>query len=370
MSKIEKTLLEQQEEILRSFRGTRILIPIAFGLGVVFYTMWSKFKPGDFQNIQWTSHTFFWIGMAIFLLLCRHLTYALRLYILADGAFRYRKCIELLFIWEFSTAIAPTSAGGAAVALFVLTLEKITPARTAVIVVYKILMDSLFFTLLFLLMFSLFGLNMIRPNVSSFADLDMMGWGFVTFYCAMLAQGSVITYGVFINPAGLSKLLDWVTKWKFMKRFRDKAVNFGNEVASASVEMRGRPWRFHLRAFGATTLAWTFRFLLINCLVIAFAPYITQFGFGAQLKMYARFACMYQVTLFSPSPGGSGFVEYAFSGFLSDYIPANTGIVIAFTWRLITYYPYLIAGAIVIPNWIRKLVKEREAEKELEANTK
>jgi uncharacterized protein (TIRG00374 family) len=295
-------------------------------------------------------------------LIFRHFTYALRLYILAGGAFRYRKCIELLFVWEFSTAIAPTSAGGAAVALFVLTLEKITAARTAVIVVYKILLDSIFFTTMFIVMFSTFGYNMIRPGANQFSDLDALGYGFLTFYCAMLIEAAVLSYGLFINPDGLAKLLDWATKLPLIKRFREKALKFGAEISTASLEMRDRPFRYHLGAFGVTVLAWTFRFALINCIVIAFAPDVFHLGFWAQVKMYARFACMYQVTLFSPSPGGAGFAEAAFSGFMTDYIPANTGLVVAFIWRLITYYPYLIAGAIVIPNWIRKLVKERQAE--------
>jgi glycosyltransferase 2 family protein len=362
MPQSEKTLLERQEEILRSFRGSRILIPIVLGLGVVFYVIYSRFKPEDFARIQWNTHTFLWLSFAVFLLMCRHFTYALRLYILAGGAFSYRKCIELLFIWEFSTAIAPTSAGGAAVALFVLTLEKITAARTAVIVVYKILLDSMFFTLMFIVMFSTFGYNMIRPNAHQFSDLDALGYGFLTFYCAMLIEATVLGYGLFINPDGLAKLLDWGTRLPLIKRFREKALKFGTEISTASLEMRDRPFRYHLSAFGATILAWTFRFALINCIVIAFSPDVFHLGFWAQVKMYARFACMYQVTLFSPSPGGAGFAEAAFSGFMTDYIPANTGLVVAFIWRLITYYPYLIAGAIVIPNWIRKLVKDRQAE--------
>ncbi len=367
MAQNEKTLLERQEEILRSFRGSRILIPIVLGLGVVFYFMYSRFKPEDFERIQWNTHTFLWLGAAVLLLVCRHFTYALRLYILAGGAFRYRKCIELLFIWEFSTAIAPTSAGGAAVALFVLTLEKISAARTTVIVVYKIMLDSLFFMTMFIVMFSTFGYNMIRPEAHQFSDLDGLGYIFLTIFGLMLIEAAILGYGLFINPEGLKKLLDWATRIPFISRFREKALKFGAEIAMASSEMRGRPFRYHLSAFGATALAWTFRFALINCVVIAFSPDVLHLGFWAQTKMYARFACMYQVTLFSPSPGGSGFAEAAFSGFMTDYIPVNTGLVVAFVWRLITYYPYLIAGAIVIPNWIRKLVKERQTEEKSDA---
>ena len=58
--------------------------------------------------------------------------------------------------------------------------------------------------------------------------------------------------------------------------------------------------------------------------------------------------------LVSPTPGGSGFAEYVFKEFLSSYIPVGGGIALALLWRLISYYPYLLIGAIVIPKWINK----------------
>ncbi|NJN77591.1 MAG: hypothetical protein HC803_04080 [Saprospiraceae bacterium] len=48
-----------------------------------------------------------------------------RLHILTEGEFTWRKCFELIFIWEFSSAVTPTSVGGSAVALFVLSQEKL-----------------------------------------------------------------------------------------------------------------------------------------------------------------------------------------------------------------------------------------------------
>ena len=58
--------------------------------------------------------------------------------------------------------------------------------------------------------------------------------------------------------------------------------------------------------------------------------------------------------LLMPSPGGSGFAEFIFNEFLGEFIPyAGFAIAIAFLWRLATYYPYLILGAIILPRWIQ-----------------
>ena len=63
--------------------------------------------------------------------------------------------------------------------------------------------------------------------------------------------------------------------------------------------------------------------------------------------------------LVSPTPGGSGFAEYAFHGFLGYLIPAGTGIAMAFIWRLISYYSYLIIGVFILPKWIKKHITKR-----------
>jgi uncharacterized protein (TIRG00374 family) len=57
--------------------------------------------------------------------------------------------------------------------------------------------------------------------------------------------------------------------------------------------------------------------------------------------------------LISPTPGGSGIAEFAFSGFLNDFIPFGLVAILAILWRLISYYPYLFIGAIILPKWLR-----------------
>jgi len=78
-----------------------------------------------------------------------------------------------------------------------------------------------------------------------------------------------------------------------------------------------------------------------------------------QFLIYARSETMYVLTQFSPTPGGSGIMELMFSGFFKDFISQGKGSIGALLWRLITYYPYLIVGALIIPNWFRRIIKHR-----------
>jgi uncharacterized membrane protein YbhN (UPF0104 family) len=57
-----------------------------------------------------------------------------------------------------------------------------------------------------------------------------------------------------------------------------------------------------------------------------------------------------------PVANGAGFAEFMFTNFLGEFIanPSLT-VTLAFVWRLFSYYPYLIVGAIVLPRWLARV---------------
>jgi uncharacterized membrane protein YbhN (UPF0104 family) len=64
--------------------------------------------------------------------------------------------------------------------------------------------------------------------------------------------------------------------------------------------------------------------------------------------------------IISPTPGGSGFAEVILGRYLSDLIPADpvhvggVALAMAFIWRIISYYPFLFAGVLIVPHWIQR----------------
>lgn len=74
--------------------------------------------------------------------------------------------------------------------------------------------------------------------------------------------------------------------------------------------------------------------------------------------IYARQLVMWVILLISPTPGGSGIAEFAFSGFLEEFSPDGLAGIQATLWRLFSYYPYLIVGSIVLPVWLRRIFKQ------------
>ncbi len=68
--------------------------------------------------------------------------------------------------------------------------------------------------------------------------------------------------------------------------------------------------------------------------------------------------------IINPTPGGSGFAEVILGRYLSDLIPTDpvhaggVALAMALIWRIISYYPFLILGALIVPGWIqRKFIK-------------
>jgi uncharacterized protein (TIRG00374 family) len=150
-----------------------------------------------------------------------------------------------------------------------------------------------------------------------------------------------------------------LSKWKWLKKFKESLSNLGDDFIVASKEMNTKSWGFHLKAFMATFCAWSSRFLLLSCLIVSLVQF-AEYDFQTMFTRHARIESMFVIMAFSPTPGGSGIAEVVFGNFLSDYVPAGISVIIAFLWRLLTYYSYLIAGAIIIPNWIRKLINHRK----------
>lgn len=353
------TFTKKQEDVLHSIRLTRIILPILLGIVVVVYLLWKKFDPEEFAKIEWSSHTWIWIGMALFLLMVRHIAYAIRLRILSEKVFSWKKCIELIFIWEFSSAVSPTSMGGSAVALFVLAQERLSTAKTATIVIYTAILDTFFFVGTLPFLFFLFGSKIIRPDIVTISDIDGWGYTFLGAYAVMAVYGSLFYYGLFINPYQMKRLLVGMTMIKFLRKYRHEAIDLGNDIMVASKEIKQLSWKKHLAAFLSTATAWSCRFLLLNCLIIALVSTVNP-DFFTQIRLYARLETMFVIMAFSPTPGGAGFAEIVFGGFLSDYVPSGIALIIAFIWRIITYYSYLLVGVIIIPNWIRNILNERK----------
>jgi uncharacterized membrane protein YbhN (UPF0104 family) len=88
------------------------------------------------------------------------------------------------------------------------------------------------------------------------------------------------------------------------------------------------------------------------------------FTVSDNLLLFAKQVILWVMMLVSPTPGGSGLTELMISKYISELIPVDhqhaDGVSAAMTviWRAITYYPFLLAGAFVVPGWIARKFKK------------
>ncbi len=349
---------EAQHNTLRSFRASRMILPIALGILAVGYLFYRQFDVERFREIHWTWRAFGWIGLAFVLLIIRHLFYAYRLRTLTGGFFSWRKCIKLIVLWEFSAAITPTSKGGPLVMMFVLTQEKLPAGRTAAAVFYAMVCDAGFFVLTLPLWLALYGPPMLYPGMHTFNDLSLANVAFFTTYAIMAIYWVVLMFFLFVKPQFAKGVLDWVARRRFLKKLSSRISSVGEEFERAAEEMRAQNWRYHLPVIIGTIGAWTCKFIMINCLIIAIVPSTPVDG-ATQAFIYARLVAMFIIMAFSPTPGGAGLAEVALVDFTSDYVPRGIGLVVALLWRVMAYYGYLLLGAIIVPGWIARHVGKK-----------
>lgn len=355
-SYIPKSIEAEGQRAMRSFRASRIILPVLLGLGAVIYLFYRQFDPAQFREIKWTGNAFAWIGLSVLLLLVRHFFYSFRLRTITGKFFTWRKCIELMVIWEFSSTVTPTSKGGPFVMLFVLTREKLAAGRTAAAVFYVMILDSAFFIISLPILLSIYGPSMLYPGMKNFGDLELASGTFFVTYGLMLSYLIVLVFFLLIRPGYSKTALGWLARRRFLKKWSPRLTLLGNEFALAAHEIRRRDWRYHLQVIIGTLGAWTCKFAMINCLIIAVVPSTPVDGY-TQAFIYARLVAMFTIMSFSPTPGGAGLAEMALVGFIADYVPKGIGLVVALLWRGMAYYGYLLLGAIILPGWVAKHFK-------------
>lgn len=343
----------QQKKIQDFFSFKRIIFPMVIGLGVAAYLLYRNFDVEAFKEIEWSGQTFLYLFLSLLLVVVRDLAYMIRIRILTENQLSWKQSFQVILLWEFASAVTPSIIGGAAIALFIINKEGISMGRTTAIVFITAFLDELFYIIMVPVVVALAGTeNLFISNGEYLLFNTRFGTQgvFVIGYLFIIVLTTIIIYGVFINPRGTKYLLVGIFKLPFLRKWRVKVAETGDDIITTSAELKGKPMWFWLKAFTATFFSWTARFWVVNMLILAFV------GYGDQLLIYARQLVMWVILLISPTPGGSGVAEYVFSGFLGDFIPSQ-GLVpaLGLTWRLISYYPYLFIGIILLPIWLRRV---------------
>lgn len=330
------------------------IIPVTLGLGVVGYMLYREFKPEAFEVIRFTWPAVLWLLVAFLFMIGRDVGYTLRLMVLSDGKFRFWKALRVVLLWEFTSAITPSAIGGTSVAIVYVNKEGLNLGHSSALVMVTSFLDELYFVLMFPLVVLLAGYtNLFSADSNLSMARELMAFSLIG-YSLKFAWVLILSYGLFVNPRGLKWLLLLIFKLPILRRWKHGANRAGTDIISSSREYRSKPASFWVKVVAASFLSWTSRFWVVNALLLAF------FSIEHNLLIFARQLVMWIMMLVSPTPGGSGFAEFVFTRYLSEFIPvdatllASVAVAMALLWRLVSYYPYLFIGSIIFPRWVKR----------------
>jgi uncharacterized protein (TIRG00374 family) len=304
-------------------------------------------------EIDWTWQSTFWLFLALIGMVIRDLAYMMRIRYLTDGFLSWRKSFDVIMLWEFASAVTPSVVGGSGVAVYILNREKIPLGKSTAIVMITAMFDEIFYLTMVPLVILTIGRSYFFPDNMS---MEFLGSTFNVEYifwigfAVILAMTLFIAFGILYKPQGTRRLLAILFSLPVLRKWKFGALRTGNEIVTTSNEMKGRNFMYWFKPLMATYFSWTFRYLVVNFLILAF----TSTSLLENGIIYARQLGMWVITLISPTPGGSGIAELAFNTFLKDFIPFGLAATLAILWRIISYYPYLFIGSLVLPNWIKR----------------
>lgn len=391
--------LEQQQKVLKTLSPRNIAIAMAIGLGFSGYMLYGAIDSGQDIWTSLSSPNWLW-GIGIFLtLVARDFGYMYRIKSITNQELTWKGSFFVVVLWEFASAVTPSVVGGTLVAVFILNREGINTGKSVAYAMFTAILDNSFFLIASPIVLLMTGWDIIPDNLGAFKDI--MIWSFQVSYGLICAYTMFMVFGIFIRPKFFKKFIFWFTKHiGFLKRLKRSSVKFGNEIAMASVELKGKSFGYWTKAVTSTAFVWSARYFILNCIFATFlAKDVAKYDNFSHRATWSKNAVMWVAQLVSPTPGAAGaaegMVNFMYDGTIdsalvynNDTTKALTGTpvldekgealvtrdleelnkhnnwnfadhgfnsAVAFFWRMVTYYPYLILGAFLLPKWLRRV---------------
>ena len=301
------------------------------------------------STIRWNSKTFLWLGVALLFMVGRDFFYMLRIRLLTNKELTWKSSFSVIMLWEFASALSPGVVGGAAVAMFILKREKIALGRSTAIVLITTLFDNLFYIILIPFVFLFIGQADLFPTET--AGSLTVQYVFWIGFSVILFLSLFLFTAIFIAPQLAGKLLVTICKLPFLTKWRDRASKTGEDIVIAATEFKKENLFYWIKLFLITCGSWISRYLVINAVLQAFLV----LGFMDHILILGKQLVLWLFMLISPTPGASGVAEYAFGELLSGFSESALLLAtMAIIWRLISYFPYLFIGAVMLPRWLGK----------------
>ncbi|MCH5220317.1 MAG: flippase-like domain-containing protein [Muribaculaceae bacterium] len=325
----------------------RVILPLLLGIGVTFFMFKKEFTDGTFLDFEWTPRMIVGLLIACVFMCGRDFGLAWRFHTIASPTLSWRRAIKVDLMCAFTSAVTPSAMGGSAFAIFYLNREGVKLGKATTMTLTTLFLDELFFVIFCPIIILFTPLQDLFDASNNFLiGVEVIFW---LVYAGIVVWTAILFVGILVKPHIVAKFINRLFQLKWLRRWSKGAREMGNNMIEASQTVKNATLKWWLNVFGATVLSWFSRYLIVNALFWGFIP-----GTSAWL-VFSRQFVVWVVLMISPTPGGSGISEWLFTEYYGDLIGAPTvALILALSWRLISYYVYLIIGSVLLPSYFGK----------------
>lgn len=310
--------------------------------GVIWYT----YTPGILEHLA--PKRIPGLGIALIVSFLRVWFTAAKFRVLSEGVISWMGAFRIVLTWDFTSAVTPSTIGGAPMATYAMTKEGLNLGESTAIILYSVLLDQIWFAIAIpiLLVTGVF-YEIVPPEVGLVGEASM-----ILVYVILLSYASILAYGVLVNPAAIKKVVKAVFKLPVLRRYSEKINSEAENLESYAHQLRKKPISFLLKAFFFSTMTWLARIALPTIIILSLLP-------APEVLSSLRSLAMNLAFLVVPTPGGSGGVEGLFVLFQGPLISRESFIGLAlFLWRVISYYITIAIGMAATTWYINQQVVE------------
>lgn len=332
----------------------RAALPLFIGVGMAAWLIWRDFNPDALQYIHFNTRTVVALIAAVIFVLGRDFGLSWRFRTITDGTLSWRRAFKVDIMCAFTSAITPSAVGGSALAIFYLNREGVDVGRATALTLTTLLLDELFFVVFCPVLMLLIPMSELFGTTADSIFLESISIIFWVVYAGIVAYTTLLFVGIIARPEWLEHVVLRLFSMRWLKRWYNPVSNMMANLRLTSAWVKTRGTRWWVNVFGATTLSWLSRYLVVNALFWGFVPA------ASAVLVFGRQFVVWVVLMVSPTPGGSGVSEWLFTNYYGDLMgDVSVALVLAMIWRVLSYYIYLIGGACLAPSYFTRKTKDK-----------
>lgn len=318
--------------------------------------IWYTYTPGVLTHLA--PKRLPGLGIALIVSFMRVWFSAAKIRFLSEGVISWLGAFRVQLSWDFTSAVSPSTIGGAPMATYAMTKEGLNLGGSTAIMLYSVLLDQIWFAIAIpiLLVAGLF-YEVVPPQVGFVGEASMF-----ILYVVLLGYASLLAYGVLVNPSAIKRVVKKLFKLPFLRKMEERVNAEAENLEGYADQLRRKPPTFLLKAFFFSTMSWLARVALATIVVLSLLP-------APEVLSLLRSLAMNLAFLVVPTPGGSGGVEGLFVLFQGPlFLQAESQVdpsiresfigLGLFLWRIISYYISVAIGMAATTWYINQKVVE------------